>query len=73
MLPYTRMAPSRATATEGDATILRFTHSGLRARDAMGYIPGEHAFLDRLEAHLGGAGLPVWTERYAEVKSAYGA
>jgi uncharacterized protein YndB with AHSA1/START domain len=58
---------------DGDATLLRFTHSGLRARDAQGYIPGQHAFLDRLEAHLGSTGLPVWTERYAEVKSAYGA
>lgn len=56
---------------DGDATILRFLHLGLKASHAEGYIPGQHAYLDRLEAHLGGAGLPVWTERYAEVKSAY--
>ncbi|WP_224367583.1 SRPBCC family protein [Hyalangium versicolor] len=56
---------------DGEATILRFTHLGLKASHAEGYIPGQHAYLDRLEAHLGGAGLPVWTERYAEVKSAY--
>lgn len=56
---------------DGNATILRFTHLGLKQSHAEGYIPGQHAYLDRLEAHLGGAHLPVWTERYAEVKSAY--
>jgi hypothetical protein len=57
--------------SEGDATVIRFTHSGLKPSHAKGYIPGEHAFLDRLEAHLGGVSLPVWTARYAEVEPSY--
>ncbi len=56
---------------DGDTTILRFSHSRLRTRDARGYIPGEHAFLDRLEAHLDGEELPSWTARYGEVQGAY--
>ncbi|MQA88402.1 MAG: ATPase [Streptosporangiales bacterium] len=56
---------------DGDATILRFTHRGLRARDARGYAPGEHAFLDRLGAFLDGSELPNWGERYANVQPAY--
>ena len=56
---------------DGDATVLTFTHRGLRVPDAMGFIPGTHAFLDRLEAHLDGVELPGWMQRYAEVKPAY--
>ena len=36
-----------------------------------GFIPGTHAFLDILAAHLAGTKLPRWGERYAEVESAY--
>lgn len=31
-----------------------------------------HAYLDRLEALLGGAPLPDWAQRYAEVQPGYG-
>lgn len=58
-------------SVEGTGTRLRFTHSGMKPAHARGYIPGEHAFLDRLEAHLGEVPLPVWTERYGQVQSAY--
>ncbi|WP_394825253.1 SRPBCC family protein [Pendulispora albinea] len=56
---------------DGDATILRYLHRGLRVRDAQGYIPGSHAYLDRLEAQLDHAALPEWNARYAEVAPAY--
>jgi hypothetical protein len=56
---------------DGAGTRLRFTHSGMKPAHAKGFIPGEHAFLDRLEAHLGQAPLPVWTERYSQVQGAY--
>jgi uncharacterized protein YndB with AHSA1/START domain len=45
------------------ATVLRFTHRGLGVRNATGFRGGTEAFLDRLEAHLGGTELPEWTNR----------
>ena len=42
---------------DGDGTLLRFTHRGLGVRNAAGFRPGTHAFLDRLEAHLAGDAL----------------
>lgn len=56
---------------EGEATVLTFVHRGLSVRNAQGYIPGTHAFLDRLEAHIAGEPLPGWNERYQEVAPAY--
>ena len=56
---------------EGDATILTFTHRGLSLPNAQGYISGTHAFLDRLTAHLDGAELPDWRQRFAEVQQGY--
>lgn len=56
---------------DGEGTLLRFTHSGLKAQHARGYIPGQHAYLDRLESLLDGGDLPVWTQRYGEVQGAY--
>jgi uncharacterized protein YndB with AHSA1/START domain len=58
-------------AEDGDATLLTFTHRGLSVRNAKGFVPGTHAFLDRLDAHLSGAVLPGWEERYAETAPAY--
>ncbi|MBO0688510.1 MAG: SRPBCC family protein [Candidatus Dormibacteraeota bacterium] len=56
---------------EGGETILRLTHHLSSAAGASGYIPGEHAYLDRLQAHLEGAPLPDWTARYEEVRLLY--
>jgi uncharacterized protein YndB with AHSA1/START domain len=50
-----------------DGTILRFTHRGFRPDDARGYLPGEHAYLDRLEALLDGRTPPGWFQRNAEL------
>jgi hypothetical protein len=58
-------------APDGDGTILRLSHRLLDPHTASGYIPGQHAYLDRLEALLEGAALPDWMQRYGEVKTAY--
>jgi uncharacterized protein YndB with AHSA1/START domain len=52
---------------DGAGTLLRFTHRGLGVRNAEGFRPGTHAYLDRLDAHLAGDPLPDWAERYREV------
>jgi uncharacterized protein YndB with AHSA1/START domain len=52
---------------DGDATLLRFSHRGLGVRNATGFFPGTHAFLDRLEAYLAGDKLPDWETRYQQV------
>jgi uncharacterized protein YndB with AHSA1/START domain len=58
---------------DGDGTLLRFSHRGLGVRSANGFRPGTHAYLDRMEAHLSGAEMPDWQQRYREVaESAYG-
>jgi uncharacterized protein YndB with AHSA1/START domain len=54
-------------SSDGDGTLLRFSHRGLGVPNAQGFLPGTHAFLDRLEAHLAGATLPNWAQRYQEV------
>jgi uncharacterized protein YndB with AHSA1/START domain len=58
-------------AEDGDHTVLTFTHTGLSVRNAQGFIPGTHAFLDRLQAHLADAELPAWGERYQELAPQY--
>ena len=57
---------------DGEQTLLRMTNQWLSASNASGYAPGWHAFLDRLAAHLGGAPVPQWQARYAEVQALYG-
>lgn len=56
---------------DGEGTLLTFTHRGLSERNAQGFLPGTHAFFDRLAAHLGEQPLPVWSERYAELAPGY--
>jgi uncharacterized protein YndB with AHSA1/START domain len=41
-------------SSDGDGTLLRFSHRGLSPRNAGGFRGGTHAFLDRLEAYLAG-------------------
>ncbi|MCV7225202.1 SRPBCC family protein [Mycolicibacterium komossense] len=48
-------------------TRLRFTHRGLGVRNAGGFRPGTHAYLDRLVAYLAGEPVPDWSTRYQEV------
>jgi len=55
----------------GACTLLTLTHSRLSKRTALGFAPGTHAFLDRLEAHLASRPLPHWRATYDAAKSAY--
>ena len=52
---------------DGSGTLLRFSHRGMGIANATGFLPGTHAFLDRLEAYLAGEELPNWAVRYREV------
>ena len=52
---------------DGTATLLRFSHRGLGARNARGFRGGTAAFLDRLESYLAGEPLPDWRTRRLEV------
>lgn len=56
---------------EGRATILTFTHRGLAPGNARGFIPGMHAYLDRLRATLDGTPIPDWSDRIAELRPTY--
>ncbi|HEY3064090.1 MAG TPA: SRPBCC family protein [Chloroflexota bacterium] len=58
-------------AQDGDETILTFSHRGLSVPNARGFIPGTHAYFDRLAAHLDGQPIPSWSDRYAELVPAY--
>jgi uncharacterized protein YndB with AHSA1/START domain len=56
---------------DGDGTVLVFIHSGLSVRNAQGFIPGTHAFLDRLAAHLAAEEIPDWGHLYELLAPAY--
>lgn len=52
---------------DGDGTRLTFSHRGFDVRDAGGFRPGTHAYLDRLAAYLAGDPPPDWSVRYRQV------
>ncbi len=52
-------------------TLVRVSHRRLSRRTALGFVPGMHAYLDRLEAQLNGLPLPNWMERYGAVRAEY--
>jgi uncharacterized protein YndB with AHSA1/START domain len=56
---------------EGDETVLKLTHRHLTRQTTMGFAPGTHAFLDRLEAHLNHSSLPDWRIRVEELRMSY--
>lgn len=56
---------------QGASTVLRLTYRGFTKPTATGFAPGTHAFLDRLDAHLLGAPLPDWTQRFEELRPLY--
>jgi len=56
---------------DGEATHVVVTYRRLTRRTARGFLPGLHAFLDRLEAQLDGRALPDWTARFLEVREHY--
>lgn len=56
---------------EGNGTVLKLTHRNLTRQTSLGFAPGTHAFLDRLEARLDKAPLPEWVKRVNEMRSSY--
>lgn len=54
-----------------EGTRLTLTHRRLTKPTALGFAPGTHALLDRLEAHLDRTPLPAFGERYQEVLGSY--
>jgi uncharacterized protein YndB with AHSA1/START domain len=55
----------------GDSTRLLVTYRRVTRQTARGFLPGLHAFLDRLEAQLDGRPLPDWMRRFGEVRADY--
>ena len=51
-------------APVGEATHLLVTVRRITLQSARGFLPGLHAFLERLEAQLAGRALPDWLERF---------
>ena len=56
---------------DGEGTILHLEHRNLNRQTALGFAPGTHAFMDRLEAQLNKHPLPNWQERYKQVVPQY--
>ena len=56
---------------DGAGTLLHLEHRRLSTQTALGFAPGTHAFLDRLEAQLASQPLPNWQERYTQVAPQY--
>ncbi len=56
---------------EGEGTLLHLEHRALNRMTALGFAPGTHAFLDRLEARLGHQPMPGWQQRYEQVAPSY--
>lgn len=52
-------------------TKLLLNFSRLTKSTGLGFAPGMHAFLDRLESHLNHELLPNWMDRYAQIKGSY--
>ena len=56
---------------DGGATHVLVTYRRITVQTARGFLPGLHAFLDRLEAQLDGGALPDWRERFGELQAGY--
>ena len=56
---------------KGDATHVLVTYRRITKQTARGFLPGLHAFLDRLEAQLDGRTPPDWMQRFDELRTEY--
>ncbi len=54
-----------------DSTLLLVTYRNITRRTSLGFAPGTHVLLDRLEAQLNRNPLPDWQSRFVEVQSFY--
>jgi uncharacterized protein YndB with AHSA1/START domain len=59
------------TPQSDGGTLMKLTHRNLTRETSMGFAPGTHAFLDRLEAFLSGTELPNWINRVNEMRPNY--
>jgi len=58
-------------SARADGTDLYVCYRRVTRQTARGFLPGLHAFLDRLEAQLAGTALPDWLERFTELRASY--
>jgi uncharacterized protein YndB with AHSA1/START domain len=56
---------------EGDSTHVLVTYRRITRQTARGFLPGLHAFLDRLEAQLDGRTPPDWMQRFDQLRTEY--
>jgi uncharacterized protein YndB with AHSA1/START domain len=56
---------------DGAGTLLDLEHRNLNLDTALGFAPGTHAFLDRLEFQLAQKDMPNWQDRYSKVAPRY--
>jgi uncharacterized protein YndB with AHSA1/START domain len=54
-----------------DSTHVLVTYRRITKQTARGFLPGLHAFLDRLEAQLDGRALPDWMQRFTTLEAEY--
>jgi uncharacterized protein YndB with AHSA1/START domain len=71
-MPHGERAIFRYELTaDGDSTRLTVVYRQISMHTARGFLPGLHAFLDRLEAQLGGDKMPGFFERFEELRAEY--
>jgi hypothetical protein len=71
-MPLGEQATFRYELTpEGGSTRLLVTYRRITKQTAKGFLPGLHAYLDRLEAQLDGRALPDWLVRFGELRADY--
>jgi len=58
-------------AEDGDTTRLLVVYRQISMQTARGFLPGLHAFLDRLEAQLDNEKMPGFVERFGELRAEY--
>jgi uncharacterized protein YndB with AHSA1/START domain len=56
---------------DGNSTHVQVTYRRITKQTARGFLPGLHAFLDRLEAQLDEDPLPDWMSRFNELGAEY--
>ena len=56
---------------DGDSTRVKVTYRRLTRQTARGFLPGLHAFLERLEAQLDQNPLPAFEKRFGELIAEY--
>ncbi len=60
-----------ASDDDGRATHLAVTYRRITAQTARGFLPGLHAFLDRLQAQLDATPLPDFMQRFEQLRNEY--